>query len=178
VVLLTAKRYPAGSLALPSEVRLDHAAICRLSGLLASPECPSVTEYFVPGTIPHATCDWHVDGAVRLPPMYAEWAAAFGEPIAPPASPAPRPLRAPGGRSALTISSPQDGDRFRLPPGVDRRFATIALRASGVDDPTKVRWYVDGVRVRGGRWVPAPGRHQIRVESGTEGAVATITVED
>jgi penicillin-binding protein 1C len=171
-VLLTAKRYPPGSLVRPSDAGLERAVICRLSGKLAAPGCPSLAEYFIPGTIPRTMCDWHADGAVRLPVVYVEWAAAHDEP------PAARPAKESVDRSVLTISSPQDGDHYRLTPGVDPRFATIALRASGVDDPARVRWYVDGVRVNGGRWVPAPGRHEIRAESGTQGAAATITVED
>jgi penicillin-binding protein 1C len=176
-VLVTAKRYPPGALARPPAAGLEPAVICRLSGLVATPGCPSLTEYFIPGTIPRTMCDWHRDGAVRLPNLYAEWAAAHDEPPAAP-PPGPRPARVSGGGTVLTISSPQDGDRYRLPPGVDPRFATIALRASGGDDPARVTWYVDGVRVSGGRWVPAPGRHEIRAESGTQGAAATITVED
>jgi hypothetical protein len=78
----------------------------------------------------------------------------------------------------LTITSPQDGDHYRLLPGVDARYATIALRASGAGPGDGIRWYVDGARVPGGRWVPSPGRHEIRVESGAARAVATITVAD
>lgn len=41
------------------------------------------------------------------------------------------------------ISSPLDGDRYQLPPGVDAPYATIALSAEG-SDPARVRWFVDG----------------------------------
>jgi hypothetical protein len=78
----------------------------------------------------------------------------------------------------LTITSPQDGDHYRLPPGVDARYATIALRASGAGPGDRIRWYVDGAQIRSGRWAPSPGRHEIRVESGVERAVAIITVDD
>jgi penicillin-binding protein 1C len=175
-VLLTARRYPPGTLAQPSEAGLESATICRLSGLRASPRCPSVTEHFVPGSVPATTCDWHEADGLRLPAPYAEWAAVD----------APRvpPLPTAGSATArtrpmpLTITSPQDGDHYRLLPGIDARYATIALRASGAGTGEGIRWYVDGARVHGGRWVPSPGRHEIRAESGVARAVATITVAD
>jgi len=137
-----------------------------------------MTEHFIPGTIPSAMCHWHADGALRLPAEYAEWAAVSEVRPAGDVPAVTRAARMTVSRAVLTISSPQDGDRYRMPPGVDARFATIALRASGVEPAARVRWYVDGVRVGGGRWAPAPGRHEIRAESGAESAVATITVED
>jgi penicillin-binding protein 1C len=176
-VLLTARRYPAGALARPSDAGLESATICRVSGFLALPRCPSVTEYFIPGSVPATTCDWHEEDGLRLPALYAEWAAVHephdarqpGSPSAVARSPRPMPL---------TITSPQDGDHYRLPPGVDARYATIALRASGAGPGDRIRWYVDGAQIRSGRWAPSPGRHEIRVESGVERAVAIITVDD
>ncbi len=179
-VLRTAKRYPAGALQAPSEAGLEQASICRLSGLRATPRCPSLTEQFVPGTIPRVACDWHQDEGLRLPAAYAEWAAVNEAPATMGGGAvAPRPgAVARSGPAVLTITSPQDGDRYRLPPGVDPRYATIPLRATAAGTAGSIRWYVDGARVSGPRWVPAPGRHEITAESGSARAVATITVED
>jgi penicillin-binding protein 1C len=177
-VLASARRYPAGSLTRPPDKGLERALVCRVSGMLASGDCPAVAEYFIPGTAPRASCDWHANGVTRLPAEYAEWAAVNDG--APPSHP-PRPpsaARHPRAVRALSISSPQHGDRYRLPPGVDPRYATIALRAVGFDSAAGVRWFVDGVRQRSARWVPSPGRHEVRAESGGARAEATILVED
>ena len=72
----------------------------------------------------------------------------------------------PRGSQALApfrILSPQNGDRYALPIGVDPRYATLALRAAGGSGA--VRWFVDGRPVAGERWALAPGRHAIRAET-------------
>ena len=55
---------------------------------------------------------------------------------------------------------------YRVPAGVDARFATVALRAAG-GAGHGVRWYVDGRLQRAGRWTLAPGRHRVRAVDGT-----------
>jgi membrane carboxypeptidase/penicillin-binding protein PbpC len=87
---------------------------------------------------------------VVLPAEYAEWAHA--PPERPQGLATPAPLR---------ILSPRDGDRYSLPVGVDPRFATIGLRATG-GDGSEVRWFVDGREWRESRWRLVPGPHTIR----------------
>ncbi len=74
-VLVTASRYAPGNLPGAEHAGLVAARVCRLSGLLASHECPAITEYFVPGSVPVKSCDWHLGGEVSLPVEYAEWNA-------------------------------------------------------------------------------------------------------
>jgi membrane carboxypeptidase/penicillin-binding protein PbpC len=74
--------------------------------------------------------------------------------------------------SALRIVSPRDGDRYRVPPGVPSRYATLPLRANAA---TPVRWYVDGSEVHGARWVLRPGSH--RVEARTAGARDSVRID-
>jgi penicillin-binding protein 1C len=206
-VLVTAARYSPGVLSEPEEAGLVPATICRVSGLRASPECPSLTEYFVPAFIPHRYCDWHREGMVRLPAEFAEWRATVDGRLgdrAPLGSALARPGRGGvrwGGTAArqlgsssrdsaalsigsltkpanrLAITSPQHGDHYRLPPGVDARYASIALRATGSGSTAAVRWYVDGKRVANPRWVLRPGRHEIRAEAGSDRAAVRITVD-
>jgi membrane carboxypeptidase/penicillin-binding protein PbpC len=148
--LLVAQRYPPGDLPTPAQVGANPVRVCRLSGLRAGPDCPPMTEWFIPGTEPARDCDWHQSRRVVLPAEYAEWAhapAARAE-----GRMAPAPLR---------ILSPRDGDRYALPIGVDPRFATIGLRATG-GDGTAVRWFVDGREWREPRWRLVPGPHTIR----------------
>jgi penicillin-binding protein 1C len=181
-VLVTARRYLPGDLIRPAESGLVAATVCRVSGELASKECPPMTEYFAPGTVPTTVCRWHQDGAVQLPAEYAEWAGANGSAFRVPPSasggaaiarPVPSPLlnAERGTRNAeppaLRITSPEAGDSYRIPPGVEGRYATIGLRAVGAPAGRSVRWFVDGQPARGDRWGLVPGRHRLRAEAGS-----------
>ena len=164
-IMLTARRYSPGALPTPAAVGAVPVSICRLSGLRAGRDCPGLVEWFIPGTEPARECDWHSDGGVRLPPQYAEWADQSGF--------------ATGARGAgatpLVIISPQDGDRYDIPPGGDPRYATIALRVTGGGSGT-VSWWVDGRRISSSRWRLAPGAHTIRAV-GAEGQSDAVRIE-
>jgi Membrane carboxypeptidase/penicillin-binding protein PbpC len=160
--LLTARRYAPGVLPTPASAGARPVEICRLSGLRAIAGCPHMTEWFAPGTEPTDTCDWHhSDGSVVLPHEYAAWlesrardgggeSAAVGS-------------RAVGGVSiGFRITSPLDGDRYQVPPGVDPHYATVALSSAGARDPAAVRWFVDGTAWHRGRLPLTPGEHLIR----------------
>jgi hypothetical protein len=111
---------------------------------------------------------------VALPAEYAEWAAEV-EPSAPATAPPLAPATRPADR--FQIVSPLNGDRYRVPPGGDPRYATVALRAAGPGTPA-ARWYVDGARFLGARWTLVPGTHRIRaLGSGGQQAEISITVE-
>jgi hypothetical protein len=113
-----------------------------------------------------------VNGGVALPAEYAEWAGEVE-----PALPAPAPATATRSEDRFKIVSPLDGDRYRVPPGSDPRYATIALRAAGPGTPA-ARWYVDGARYAGTRWTLVPGTHRIRaLGAGGQHAEISITVE-
>jgi hypothetical protein len=64
------------------------------------------------------------------------------------------------------ISSPQDGDRYRLPAGVDARYATIALRAEGAR-ASAVRWFIDGKPTNARRMPLVAGTHVVRASTPT-----------
>lgn len=180
-VVLTAARYAPGLLPSPAEASLTPARICRVSGLLATTECPGMREWFAAGTAPVVRDDWVRAGRVRLPEQYAAWVADAGQgfvidhdpdwvdprdrvdapqavgpaPTRPRVTSAPRPEPA-----GFRITSPADGDVYRMPPGVPRDYATVALRAAG--EPGEVRWFVDGAPHEAQRWELRPGAHLIR----------------
>jgi penicillin-binding protein 1C len=179
VVLRTAARYAPGVLPSPASVGAVPVEICRLSGLRATASCPHATEWFIPGTEPAARCDWHRDGRVVLPREYAEWVEqrARAE-SARDVQVAANADTAPGPAARFHITSPLDGDRYQVPPGVDARFATIALRADGASAAQPVQWFVDGEAWHAARLPLARGTHVIRARAGRgESDEVRITVE-
>ena len=170
--LLAARRYPPGMLPSPERVGARPVTICRLSGLRAGARCPASTEWLLPVSAELHVCDWHRPDGVRLPAQYADWAAtvriagAAGE----------HTPRRPAGDTAsgtFRITSPVAGDVYRFVPGVDHRYASIGLRASGNRGP--VRWWVDDAPVSSGRLRLVPGRHRVRARSG--GAIDEVVFE-
>jgi penicillin-binding protein 1C len=191
VIVLTAQSYAPGALPPPPSVGAVPVTICQLSGLRATPGCPAMVEWFVPGTEPARMCDWHRDGRVHLPPEYAEWAeqtgsrsdvALTGQQETPVKAAVPR--AADEGASAapsahgepFRILSPEEGDKYRIPPGIEARYATIALRAAG--GTGAIRWWIDGRPTPTTRWQLVPGTHTIRaVTASGDSAEVRIAVE-
>ena len=168
-VLETAKRYPPGAFTAPHDVGDVAVRICRLSGMRAGPDCPTADEWFIPGSEPADQCDWHRHGEVTMPPAYTEWLATergAGARVAASVAASPAGFR---------IVSPLDGDRYAVPPSVDARYSTIALRAAGARQ--SVRWSVDGRSFAAARLALVPGPHVIAAESGGERREVRITVE-
>ncbi len=155
--------------------------------MLASPECPTATEYFIPGTAPTQHCDWHAEGTVHFPQEFAEWAATDAGTIAARLDAAALRRTAAGVASphavaivphaGFTITSPENGDHYRIPPGVDARYATIALRATGAPSGHPLRWFVDGHAIAGTRWAIQPGRHRVRAQAGALSDEVEVQVE-
>jgi len=140
-VLAVSRRYNPGALASPAEVGAVRMQICRQTGERADGHCPATDEWFLPGSWSESRAN--LGGR--------EPGAGLSEPTN---------GTAPGSRLPLVITSPLDGDRYEIPPGVDRRYATIALSAIGTDDA--VRWLVDDRPITGNRWPLASGTHRIR----------------
>jgi membrane carboxypeptidase/penicillin-binding protein PbpC len=159
-------------------------------------------EWFLPGSEPARECDWHrADGAVAWPAEYAEWVeqsgmgdtaavaaaelafgagpgrGAAGQAVDPAAAREHAyPTAAGSAAAGFRIVSPLQGDRYQVPPGVEARYATIALRAAGAPGDAPVRWWVDGAPTRSARWQLRSGRHSIRAVAAS-GRVAEVVVE-
>ena len=176
-VLATAQRIAPGQLPEPETAGAVPMAICRLSGLAATPECPSLVEWFIPGTEPRGECDWHRHGRVTLPPEYADWADGYeGANVRVAALESPDPGRA--HVPSFRIVAPQEGDRYTRPANTDPRYATIALRAVGTADAGPIRWWIDGAEIAASRWQLQPGLHTIRAQAASgEWDEVTILVE-
>lgn len=177
-VLLTAQRYPPGVLTRPEDTGAVPVTICALSGLRAGPRCPHQLEWFAPGTAPERECDWHRPGGVALPAEYQEWAdqthAVRAEVSAAPTTAGDLS----SGR--FRISSPRDGDVYQVPPGVEPRYATLALRAAGAGADGRLSWTINDRPYGEPRWGLEPGRYSFvaRTPSGSVDSVRIQVIRD
>jgi penicillin-binding protein 1C len=154
-VLETARRFAPGNLVDPERAGLAAAPVCILSGLRATPDCPSMIEWFAPGTEPQQADTWQTGGRIALPAEYAEWSASDERSGDVMVNEARTESHAAGHR----ILSPLDGDRYERPAGVDARYVSIPLVATGPGEA--VSWWIDGRPVRRGRWQVESGTHVI-----------------
>jgi penicillin-binding protein 1C len=131
------------------------AAVCPLSGLKPSPECPGrIEEVFIRGTEPKDSCGLS-HNAVR-PIVYS-------------------PLRPEKSQDGLVISSPQDGDVFKLDPVLRGDFQAIRLkvRLPQAWDVREVEWWINGKRTGVCRypftypWTLKPGSYIIKAVART-----------
>jgi penicillin-binding protein 1C len=170
VVLLTAKRYAPGTLPRPEDAGLVRVTVCALSGARAGAHCPHQVEWFAPGTAPDARCGWHQNGRILLPAEYQAWSEQTGQKTE---VFTVTDMVSDSTRSGFRITSPVAGDRYSVPPGVDRQYASIALRSAG---GTVTRWTVNNRPIHGSRWVLEPGRFVVRALS-ADGATDSVAIE-
>ncbi len=164
-VLATVRRYPPGRLPDPSSIGAIQADICPLSGRRPGAYCPRVAEWFVPGSVPADTCRWHRADRIVLPAEYTEWTDRYHTDPAWDAARVAHVTATADAPARFRIVAPMDGDRYTVPPGVDPRFATLALRVIGTGAGSTTRWYVDGVRLSAPRWRLQEGVHVVRAEA-------------
>jgi penicillin-binding protein 1C len=188
-IMAVARRRQPGAFTTPAEAGAVSVPVCRLSGLLATPECAQLSEWFAPGTVPSRVDDWERGGHVTLPSEYAEWSHQTASPVTelalmpmhgthePEAATTMRDTTRSGQSAEFRIVSPADGDRYAIPAGIEARYATIPLRAIG-QGAARVRWSVDGRSYEAARWQLSAGTHVVRATSATgESALARIVVE-
>lgn len=172
-IMMTAQRYSPGLLPTPENVGAVPATICLLSGLRAGPFCPHKVEWFVPGTEPDRQCDWHRGDGVVLPAMYDEWSQQASLAAGTHVAKGPRPGSDAG---PFRITSPASGDRYQVPPGVEARYATLALRTAGGNGKGRVQWTVNGEPYADSRWALRLGTNTFVARS-PGGERDSVTVE-
>ena len=153
---------------------LASVQVCLLSGLRATPSCPSVApEWLRPDRLP-AKCTWHRDDGGRTvvawPSRYRTWAKAQGRLD----DTAPLPAAARPGhsapRTALRIVNPPPGAMYLRDPTLRAEFQTVPLRAEASAAP--LTWEVNGRPVgttspeHALPWTLVAGAHVIRVTDG------------
>ena len=166
-VLQVARRYNPGHLVNAEAAGLVAQQVCILSGMLATPDCPSMIEWFAPGTEPKQPDTWQSGRTATLPMAYAEWLASKASERIATAQPLDR-------AAAPRIVSPQEGDLYEQPHDVQARYASIPLVASGATDA--VRWSVNGKQLSAARWQLEKGTHLIRAQwsSGARDSVRIV----
>jgi penicillin-binding protein 1C len=153
---------------------LASTPVCLLSGLRATPACPSVGPEWLRRERPPAKCTWHRDdgahGVVAWPSRYRTWAKSQG--LLDETVPAAAVTRhgAPATRVALRIVSPPPGATYLRDPTLRAEFQTLPLRAEASAAP--LTWEVNGRTVgtsspeRALPWPLVAGAHVIRVTDG------------
>lgn len=180
-VLLAAQESVGGRLPLPEDDTLPprpgslaSTPVCLLSGLRATPACPSVGPEWLRADRPPAKCTWHRDDGARTvvawPSRYRSWAKSQGlldEAV--PAAATSRPAPA-APRAALRIVNPPPGATYLRDPTLRAEFQTLPLRAEASIAP--LTWEVNGRTVgqsspeRALPWTLVAGTHVIRVTDG------------
>ncbi len=158
--------------------RLTRRAVCQLTGLLPVANSPSVTnEWFLAGTEPRddASRYWRRPAGSEtprlfLPREFALWCRS-----------AQNYLQAEVTQDApLRIISPAQNATFLLDPDLPRSQQAIRLLATPSSNQS-LTWTVDGQSVpdRNGAyfWPLAVGQHSVQVDTTTESAQASFTVE-
>jgi penicillin-binding protein 1C len=190
----------------PLPTGLVEREVCALSGRLPGPGCMHLkTEYFIPGTEPHASCPFHVKVAIdvrnglragpscpvrfvakrqmlALPESYAPWAHRQHLSIAPTVESPLCPTSFSNERR-VTIREPRPMSRFLFDPDTPRELSTLRLAASVVPATEEVVWLVDGEPIarvgypHEARWPLTPGQHTIRARLAHSGDMsAPVTV--
>jgi penicillin-binding protein 1C len=164
--------------------RTSRHAVCALSGLAATPECPRQVEEWMAEESAAETCDWHRRTprgvVVQWPAAYQAWAASQRllniVVVAPPRSDSPRRTaslspdssahrtRVPG--EIVRVLNPPDGAVYLIDPTLRREFQTIGLRGA-TDRMAPLEWRVDDTPIgttgpdTALNWPLTPGRHVI-----------------
>jgi penicillin-binding protein 1C len=135
---------------LPLSRRLEDRRICRSSGLVAGPHCPTAHEWFRPGHAPREDCPFH-DATSH-------------------ANVAPRtPSRAEV--TPLRLVSPTPGLHLAMDPRIPDALERFPLRLAAAAPDARIDWLVDdrvvGTTSSGRReflWPLAPGLHTARAQ--------------
>lgn len=153
-------------LALVDRSRLEHRAVCALSGRLAGRACPSVVEeWFLPGSAPAEPCAmhrWEGRPVLDVGPEFQLWARAEGLRDEPGAGEG-------AGSGGALLLMPREGDQYLLESGMPEGAQSIPVRARPPPGQRQVEIRGDdGTVLRlgppyAGRIAPRPGRHAVEL---------------
>lgn len=104
---------------LPRHPQLVTSHVCRLTGQRAGPHCPTLQEWFVPGTAPTHLCPLHQPGAPAVSASHS---------VPPP----------------LQLIRPTPGLQLAMDPRIPDALEVLPLLLPKAMHPVKVDWLVDG----------------------------------
>ncbi len=169
---------------------LETTEICQLSGKRKTRFCTdTIIEYFLPGTAPKDSCTWHrsIPIDVRtgqraskstnpqfirhqifmdLPPLYLSWMLENHLPLIPKDSTA---LQSPERTIELRITSPKEGDIYKMDSILRPGYQRIALEAEVPEQIRRIEWMINGESFQTVdhpfhvSWQLQPGEYEFRV---------------
>ena len=145
--------------------------VCQDSGMLATPDCPSVEETIPSAGLDSAPCPYHQSGSFVLPPAM-EW---FYKPHHPEYTGATRKTGA-----EVQFIYPRSGAVLTLPRQLDGSIQGVVFRAAHHNAGETLWWHLDGNYVGETTFLhelklaPAPGKHTLTVVDG-EGNTAFVS---
>jgi penicillin-binding protein 1C len=150
----------------PKPEHLSLRRICALSGMAASPSCPSVVDEYAAEDGP--PCAWHQGSTVTYPAEYQTWFAASA-----------RQGEVDYHSRPLEVLQPREGFVFFRSPGIGRDEIPVEV-TGGAEDELEVSY--DGGTFTAQRpfvfYLPAsPGPHTLRVRNGGEEREIRFLVE-
>jgi len=162
--------------------RTVRRSVCALSGMTATPWCPTATEEWIAADAHMPGCSWHrpTPGGIVVdwPAEYHGWAASqrlLGQVVAPSAAAGLSAIRfeqsARRPATVLRVLNPPDGAVYLIDPTLRREFQSIGLRVSA-DEHARIEWRVDGLLVGSSEpgtafdWPLVVGRHIVSASDG------------
>ena len=145
--------------------------VCLNSGMLATPDCPSVEETIPAAGLDSAPCPYHSSGEFVLPPAM-EW---FYKPHHPEYTGAKHKTE-----TEVQFIYPRNGAVLSLPRQLDGSIQGAVFRAAHHNPGETLWWHLDGNYVgetvfrHEMKLAPAPGKHTLTVVDG-EGNTAFVS---
>lgn len=191
----------AAPLALKTPPDLQRIVICPASGFLKGPDCiGSMEEYFLTGTEPHEYCAIHKRLKIDIrngllatettPKVFIQsrifecWSSEYLGWIEDAGLPRPPHMLSSLNstfQQNLTISSPDNGDVFKIDPVLRREYQTLMFEAIVPDGMSKINWVMDDSIVAcvgppyRMKWMLQPGRHTLEATGEKNGQVLNST---
>ena len=158
---------------MPDQVGHDGKTVkvCLNSGMLATPDCPSVEETIPAAGLDSAPCPYHSTGEFVLPPAM-EW---FYKPHHPEYTGAKRKTG-----TEVQFIYPRNGAVLSLPRQLDGSIQGVVFRVAHHNPGETLWWHLDGNYVgetvfrHEMKLAPAPGKHTLTVVDG-DGATAFVS---
>lgn len=151
----------------------EWAKVCKLSGMLAGPDCPDTEDIIIPESgLETDSCPYHKTGEFVLPPAM-EW---YYRPHHPEYKGATRTITT----AAIAFIYPANGSTLQLPRQLSGEIEGAVFRAAHHNPETKIWWHLDGSYIGETQLIhelrlsPSKGKHILTIvdENGETASIA------